>query len=102
MNPALERIIAKKEDRRALSNTAIQMCFDVACFAARDVFGLGPGRFQAFFDAYRKRYDEVAKLIHEDAKADVGIEYARETIDKGLKDIVGEQNFCPWEERYDY
>ena len=44
----------------------------------------------------------MAGLIHEDAKNDVDIEYARDTIDRGLKEIVGEDNFEPWEKRYDY
>ena len=101
-NPTIERLRERKAEREARTNTAVQMSFDVACFAAHDVFGMGPGRFPAFMAAYKKRYAEVAGLIHEDAKNDVDIEYARDTIDRGLKEIVGEDNFEPWEKRYDY
>lgn len=101
-NQTIERLKERKAEREARTNTAVQMSFDVACFAAHDVFGMGAGRFQAFFTAYKKRYAEIAQLIHEDAKNDQDIEYARETIDRGLREIVGEENFEPWSKRYDY
>ena len=101
-NPMVERLREKKEAQQTRTNTAIQMSFDVACFAAHDVFKMGKGRFEAFLNAYKKRYNEVATLIQSDAKDDESIVYAKETIDRGLKEIIGAEHFTPWDERYDY
>lgn len=76
-----------------------QMCIDAAFMAAADVFQMGPGRCEAFGTAMADYVNAMAKLIVSDAKDDPDMEYAREKVDRRLKQICGEK-FDPWEVRY--
>lgn len=40
-------------------------------------------------------------MTMEDAKDDKHIDYTKGTLDKRLLEILGEEHFKPWEERYD-
>lgn len=79
---------------------ALQMSLDAAFFAASEVFRMGPGRVQAFYDAYIKNYREMNRILSDDGKDDVDLVYSTAVIDRRLKDIVGEELFQPWEVRY--
>ena len=68
--------------------------------AANEVLGLGAGRVRAFGEAFVKYANEIAELVVEDSKADDSIEYAKVTLDRRIKEIVGEDNFSPFDERY--
>ena len=46
------------------------------------------------------RYDEIAELVVEDSKADDEIVYAKSVLDRRIREIVGEDNFSPFDERY--
>ena len=47
-----------------------------------------------------KRRTRIALQMAEDAKDDEMIEYTKETVDKRLRQIVGEKNFADWDQRY--
>lgn len=78
----------------------MQIAEDASFMAANDVLGLGPGRAEAYGTAFVKYVNEISKLIMEDAKADKDIEYAKATIDRRIKSIVGEDLFVEFDERY--
>lgn len=69
--------------------------------AANDLFGMGPGRCEAFGQRIIKYRDEIAKLINSDYEDDQELVYAREKIDRRLRQICGNK-FEPWEVRYDH
>lgn len=96
MNRIKQMMKQAKEERKAMTNTAVQMAFDAACFAAHEVFQMGPGRAKAFQQAYQKAWMEIAKTITSDTQ---DLEYSKAKIDDGLKEIIG-KDFVPWEERY--
>lgn len=96
-NPVVEKLAYERQRREEYTHIAMQMALDAACFAAHEVFGMGAGRAQAFYTAFRDAAHEIAKTLNQDTP---DIEYAKHHIDEGLKAIVGAENFAPWEERY--
>jgi len=51
---------------------------------------------------YQDIYDELAVLLFEDGEDDEELWYTKAKVDKELLEIMGEENFKPWDERYDY
>ena len=78
----------------------MQLAEDAAFMAANEVLGLGAGRAKAFGDAFVKYANEIAELVVEDSKSDKDIEYAKAVLDRRIREIVGEENFSPFDERY--
>lgn len=79
-----------------------QIDCDAACMAASDVLQMGPGRAKAFVEAMIKYENEIGKMFVEDSESDITLEYSKTTLDRRIKEIVGEENFEPWEMRYGY
>lgn len=79
---------------------AFQMGLDAATMAANKVLKMGKGRAAEFCEEYLKAIQEIAKLTIEDSKDDKELVYSRESIDRDIRSIVGEENFDPWEVRY--
>lgn len=77
-----------------------QINFDAACFACRDVFHMGPvraARFKAKMEAYAM---EIGRLVFADCRDDEDFVHSMKTIDEGLLDIVGVDNFVSARRRY--
>ena len=91
---AQNRVTAERAEIRA------QIDMDAACMAANEVFQMGPTRARAFCEAMSKYTAEIGNMFLEDAKDDVTLEYSKVTLDRRIKEIVGEENFDPWEVRY--
>ena len=94
VNKEVHRQMAKYEVSR------MQMAEDAAFMAANEVLQLGPGRAEAFGNAFVKYANEIANLIVTDSKDDKNVEYAKTVIDRRLLPIVGEELFVPFDERY--
>lgn len=77
-----------------------QINFDAACFAARDVFHMGPERTVKFKTAMEEYAREICTLVYHDGKADEMLEHSIQKIDEGLEKIVGKKNFVPFLVRY--
>ena len=93
---------AKYRDKfKAQMDMLLQMGQDAAQMAAHDELGMGPGRAVPFTVAYRNAMNWIAGMVVSDSKTDDEIWYAKAKIDERLKAIVGEENFAPWEDRYD-
>lgn len=78
----------------------MQLAEDAAFMAANEVLGLGLGRARAFGEAFVRYSNEIADLVVEDSKADDEIVYAKTVLDRRIREIVGEENFSPFDERY--
>lgn len=91
---ARDRVSSDRAEIRA------QIDMDAACMAANEVFQMGPSRSRAFCEAMMRYAMEIGEMFLEDAKSDVTLEYSKVTLDRRIKEIVGEQNFQPWEVRY--
>ena len=77
-----------------------QIAFDAACFAARDVFHMGPTRAPKFKAAMEEYAREICRLVFVDGKTDDELVHSMGKIDEGLLKIVGKENFVAHEERY--
>lgn len=80
---------------------SIQWCADAAILAAHEVFQRRGDKIVEFYNAFVKYAHEIAEMTMQDAKDDKHIDYTKGTIDKRLLEILGEEHFQPWEERYD-
>lgn len=78
----------------------MQFAEDAAFMAANEVLGLGSGRARAFGEAFVRYANEIAEIVVEDSKADKAIEYAKAVLDRRIREIVGEENFVSFDERY--
>ena len=74
-----------------------QLMADAAVIALNREFGFGADRCARFMPALQRAADDMASLIMEDTPDAI---YSREKIDQLLLSIVGEDNFIPWERRY--
>ena len=104
-SPMLQQIEAKYATFyanlfQAKLDMAMQIVQDASCFAAHDVFQMGPGRAVDFCAKTREYANEMIRFIRDDQDDDEDFEYSKAKIDEELKRIVGAENFAPWEERY--
>ena len=99
MNQQKER--EKEEVRQITSLVTMQQAADAAIIALNECFHFGPERSQRFFDEFQRIFREIGSLCLEDAKSDAEIAYTKETVDRRLREVLGE-NFVPWEERYSW
>lgn len=98
----MEAKIAAREHAKyqAQLDIALQMGLDAATIAANEVFGMGAGRARDFLNKYIETYNLFCRMITEDSRDDPEIDYSTAKIDQRIRQIVGEQVFRPWEERY--
>ena len=80
----------------------LSISFDAAMIAAHEVLQLGPGRAQAFANAYSDAMNELAELFISDCDEnhDKQIVYAKAKRDELIRSIVGEANFVPFDVSY--
>ncbi len=78
----------------------MQICQDAASLAAHEVFQMGEGRAMKFADKFKDYCADINSLVFDDLKDDHDFVYAKAMIDESLKKIFGDENFCPWDERY--
>ena len=92
----VKQIVAEQTQAR------LSLAFDAAILAAHEVFGMGPGRAEAFRKAYVEAIEEMAGLFVDDADlhGDKKLEYAKAKRDEAIRRIVGEDNFVPFEISY--
>ena len=91
---------AQKTASTQYAEIRAQIDADAAMIAANEILQLGPGRAKAFIEAMEKATTDISLMFVEDAADDVTMEYSKVTLDRRIKEIVGEENFQPWEVRY--
>ena len=92
----LDKTLAIERDRLF----TMQWCADAAILAANEVFKRKGDKLVEFALAMQRYSQEIAGLTLEDAKDDKDIEYTKAKVDAALKDILPEERFQPWDERY--
>jgi hypothetical protein len=96
---AIELEKAKARYLRQL-DIALQQSSDAAMMAIDDVFDVNAYSAEKFHVAHVQYVNKMASLLLEDYESDPSMEYTKTDIDRRLKQIVGEDNFVPWDERY--
>jgi hypothetical protein len=111
-NPMLAKIEAKyqreyeakllqaKLDYELRLDIALQQSSDAALMAVDDVFDVNAYSAEKFHKAHMAYMDEISHMAVVEDKDDPDMEWTKATVDRRLLQIVGEQNFVPWDERY--
>lgn len=104
-NAVLTRLEANLRARydaafNARINMVMQLGQDAAMIAANQVLHMGKGRAEQFCRAYMKAANEMARILREDQRDDEDFEYAKATIDRRIRSIIGDDIFVPWDVRY--
>lgn len=79
---------------------ALQQSSDAAMMAIDDVFDVNAYSAEKFHVAHVKYVNQMAHLMLEDYDDDKEMLHTKEDIDRRLLQIVGEENFVPFETRY--
>ncbi len=79
---------------------ALQQSADAALMAIDDVFDVNAYSAEKFHVAHVQYVNKMASLMLEDYEDDKTMTFTKTDIDRRLKQIVGEENFVPFEERY--
>lgn len=94
----MDRVKARYAYDNYINGMAVQQLMaDAAVIALNRHFGFGPKRCAVFLDELNQAASDMADLIINDTDDAV---YSREKIDAVLRQIVGEEQFSPWDERY--
>lgn len=96
---AIELEKAKARYLRQL-DIALQQSSDAALMAADDVFDVNAYSAEKFHVAHVQYVNQMASLMLEDYEDDKEMAHTKADIDRRLLQIVGEDNFVPFEERY--
>lgn len=84
-------------DNQINGQSVQQLVFDAAMIALHEEFGFGRDRCLRFRAALQKHLDDMCDLILKDTDPDAL--YSRDTIDRKLREIIGDE-LIPWEQRY--
>lgn len=77
----------------------LQHSADAAMMAIDDVFDVNAPKAEAFHKAHVHYVDKMAHMaVVEDD--DPELVWTKDTVDRRLLQIVGKENFQPWDERY--
>lgn len=79
---------------------AVQQCSDAALMAADDTFDVNAYSAEKFHKAHVKYMNEISHMAVVDDKDDPEMAWTKDTVDRRILQIVGEENFVPWDERY--
>lgn len=89
-----------KADFSRQVDMAMQISADAALMAADDTWDVSPYSAEKFHLAHIDYVNAICKLTVEDSKDDPDIVYAKADVDRRLLQIVGKDNFEPWDERH--
>ena len=79
---------------------ALQMSADGALMAADDTFDVNAYSAEKFHLAHINYVNDIAKLFIEDSESDPECVFTKADVDRRLLQIVGKENFVPFDERY--
>lgn len=88
------------ENFQHMLKMGMQQASDAALMAIDDVFDVNEYSAEKFYLAHVKYVNGISGLLIEDGKSDPDLVYSRTDIDRRLLQIVGADNFAPWDERY--
>ena len=86
-------------DYQQMSKIGRQMSEDAAIFAIDDVFDVNEYSANKFLDRHRYYLGEIARMAVDEDKDDPDMEWTKDTVDRKRLQIVGKDNFVPWDDR---
>lgn len=79
---------------------ALQQCADAALMAADDTFDVNEYSAEKFHVAHIDYMNKISHMVVVEDAEDPEMEWTKATVDRRLLQIVGKENFAPWDERY--
>ena len=86
-------------DFQRMLKMGLQQGNDAAIMAIDDVFDVNEYTAQKFHERHIYYVNKMAHMAVVEDKDDPNMEWTKDTIDRKLLQIVGPDNFVPWEER---
>lgn len=77
----------------------MQQSHDAAIFAIDDVFDVNEYSAEKFHLSHIHYVNKMAHMAVVEDRDDPNMEWTKDTIDRRLRQIVGEKNFVPWDDR---
>ncbi len=100
-NPLLARYEAIWERRyQARLHESLRIGEDALLIAVDDVVGLTKEQAVELRCVYRDTLREIAKMVVGDSVDDPDTEWSRAKVDDRIRNIVGDPDFQPWDERH--
>lgn len=100
-------IMAEEEREHRLRFRARQMTLDVATITLGEM-GFTEEQFKKFRNLFEKTENEVAHLVVNESEEEIrnkdavcGIWVSKDRIDRAIHAAVGDELFCPFDDRYD-
>ena len=90
--------IERADNRRKLM-MGMQLADDAALMAADDVFDVNEYSAERFHERHIFYVNKMSHMAVVEDRDDPNMEWTKDTIDRRLRQIVGEKNFVPWDER---
>jgi hypothetical protein len=90
--------IERADNRRKLM-MGMQMADDAALMAADDVFDVNEYSAERFHERHIFYVNKMSHMAVVEDADDPNMEWTKDTIDRRLLQIVGKDNFVPWDER---
>lgn len=90
--------IERADNRRKLM-MGMQMADDAALMAADDVFDVNEYSAERFHERHIFYVNKMSHMAVVEDADDPNMEWTKDTIDRRLRQIVGKDNFVPWDER---
>ena len=101
MEAEFKRLLAEAHSNYIVQlKMGMQQDSDAALMAIDDVFDVNAYSAEKFYLAHVKYVNDMSSLFIEDSKSDPECVFSKTDIDRRLLQIVGEENFAPWDERY--
>lgn len=103
----MERLFEERLDQERRNflrklRMGMQQSCDGAVMAAEDVFSCTEEQAVMFIEAHMENVNKMSHMAVVEDSDDPDMWWTKDTIDRRIRRIVGEKNFQPWDQRYDY
>lgn len=95
-----QKLAIAKANFHIMLKMATQQCSDAALMAADDTFDVNEYSAEKFHVAHMRYMNEISHMAVVEDKDDDEMVWTKATVDRRLLQIVGKDNFTPWDERY--
>ena len=100
MEAEFEKQLAQaRADFQRMLKMGLQQGDDAAIMAIDDVFDVNEYSAKQFHDRHIYYVNKISHMVVVEDKDDPNMEWTKDTVDRRLLQIVGKDNFVPWDER---
>jgi hypothetical protein len=89
-----------KANYLTMLDMALQQSADAALMAADDTWDVNAYSAEKFHIGHIEYMNKISHMAIVEDKDDDDMEWTKETVDRRLLQIVGKDNFAPWDERH--